>query len=69
MIAHSRGTDVAISAFRELVIFARGAGISARERYKIKNFVMAAPDIDVSGVSQRVRRVSATATNSSISRR
>ncbi len=54
LIAHSRGTDVAISAFRELVIFARGAGISARDRYKIKNFVMAAPDLDLAVVSQRV---------------
>ncbi|MCZ6658110.1 MAG: alpha/beta hydrolase, partial [Gammaproteobacteria bacterium] len=26
LIAHSRGTDVAVSAFRELVIWARGAG-------------------------------------------
>jgi esterase/lipase superfamily enzyme len=54
LIAHSRGTDVAVSAFRELVIWARGAGISPRERFKIKNFVMAAPDIDVQVLSQRI---------------
>ena len=54
IIAHSRGTDVAISAFRELVIWARGAGISARKRFKIKNFVMAAPDLDVQVISQRI---------------
>jgi esterase/lipase superfamily enzyme len=53
LIAHSRGTDVAISAFRELVIWARGAGIDPRERFKIKNFVGAAPDLDVQVVSQR----------------
>ncbi len=54
LIAHSRGTDVAVSAFRELVIWARGAGINPRERFKIKNVVMAAPDIDVQVLSQRI---------------
>ncbi len=54
LIAHSRGTDVAVSAFRELVIWARGAGISARQRFKIKNFVMAAPDLDLQVISQRI---------------
>ncbi len=54
LIAHSRGTDVALSAFRELVIWARGAGINPRERFKIKNFVLAAPDLDVQVASQRV---------------
>ncbi len=54
LIAHSRGTDVVVSAFRELVIWARGAGISPRERFKIKTFVMAAPDIDVQVISQRI---------------
>jgi esterase/lipase superfamily enzyme len=54
LIAHSRGTDVTLSAFRELVISARGAGISAREQLKIANLVIAAPDIDVQVISQRV---------------
>ena len=54
LIAHSRGTDVAVSAFRELVIWARGAGISARQRFKIKNLVFAAPDLDLQVVSQRI---------------
>jgi esterase/lipase superfamily enzyme len=54
LIAHSRGTDVAVSAFRELVIWARGAGIDPRERFKIKNFVFAAPDLDVQVISQRI---------------
>ncbi len=54
LIAHSRGTDVAVSAFRELVIWARGAGISARDRLKIANLVIAAPDIDVQVLSQRI---------------
>jgi esterase/lipase superfamily enzyme len=54
LIAHSRGTDVAVSAFRELVIWARGAGIDPRERFKIKNFVFAAADLDVQVISQRI---------------
>jgi esterase/lipase superfamily enzyme len=54
LIAHSRGTDVAVSAFRELVISARSAGLDPRERLKIKNFVMAAPDLDVEVISQRI---------------
>ena len=54
LIAHSRGTDVAVSAFRELVISARGAGLDPREHYKIKNFVLAAPDLDLQVVSQRI---------------
>jgi esterase/lipase superfamily enzyme len=54
VIAHSRGTDVATSAFRELVIWARGAGLNPREQFKIKNFVIAAPDLDVQVSSQRI---------------
>ncbi len=54
MIAHSRGTDVAVSAFRELVIWARGAGLDPREYFKIKNFVLAAGDLDMQVVSQRI---------------
>ncbi len=54
LIAHSRGTDVALSAFRELVIWARGAGLDPRQHFKIKNFVLAAPDLDVQVMSQRI---------------
>ena len=54
LIAHSRGADVAVSAFRELVIWARGAGLDPREHFKIKNFVLAAPDLDVQVISQRI---------------
>jgi len=54
LIAHSRGTDVAISAFRELVIWARGGGLDPRERLKIKNFILAAADIDLQVISQRI---------------
>ncbi len=54
LIAHSRGTDVAISAFRELVIWARGAGFDPRYHFKIKNFVLAAADMDLQVISQRI---------------
>ena len=54
VIAHSRGTDVAVSALRELILAARGAGINARQRFKLANVVLAAPDLDLSVVSQRI---------------
>ena len=54
IIAHSRGTDVALSALRELIITARAAGINPRQRYKLANLVLAAPDLDLSVVSQRM---------------
>ena len=54
LIAHSRGTDVAVAAVRELTIEARAAGDDPREKYKIHNFVLAAPDLDVEVASQRI---------------
>jgi len=54
IIAHSRGTDVAVNMLRELTIGARAAGLNPREKYKINNFVLAAPDIDVQVAMQRV---------------
>jgi len=54
IIAHSRGADIAVTALRELTIGARAAGINPREKYKIHNFVLAAPDLDVQVASQRV---------------
>ncbi len=53
IIAHSRGTDVAASALRELLIEDRGGGRSARETYKIGHVVLASPDLDVDVMSQR----------------
>ena len=47
LIAHSRGTDVALSAVRELTIAARAAGLDPREQFKIHNFILAAPDLDL----------------------
>jgi esterase/lipase superfamily enzyme len=54
IIAHSRGTDVAVTTLRELTIGARAAGINPREKYKIHNFVLAAPDLDAQVASQRI---------------
>ena len=54
LIAHSRGTDVAIAALRELTIEARAAGIDPIEKLKIHNLVLAAPDLDVQVAAQRI---------------
>jgi esterase/lipase superfamily enzyme len=54
IIAHSRGTDVATTAFRELTIAARARGEDPREKYKVHNFVLAAPDLDAQVAQQRM---------------
>jgi esterase/lipase superfamily enzyme len=54
LIAHSRGTDVAVAAVRELTIEARAAGIDPREKFKIHNLVLAAPDLDLEVATQRI---------------
>jgi len=54
LIAHSRGTDVASAAMRELTIAARAAGEHPREKYKIHNLVLAAPDLDLDVTKQRL---------------
>lgn len=54
LIAHSRGTDVAISAFRELVLENRNREVSVRDKLKVANIVVAAPDLDVEVITQRV---------------
>jgi esterase/lipase superfamily enzyme len=46
VIAHSRGTDVSSTAIRELLIEARGGGRELRNVAKIRNLILAAPDID-----------------------
>jgi esterase/lipase superfamily enzyme len=53
VIAHSRGTDVLVTAARELVLHAEGGGRDPQEVFKIGNFVLAAPDIDLEVVQQR----------------
>jgi esterase/lipase superfamily enzyme len=53
IIAHSRGTDVLVSALRELKIFIEGTGQDPQAVYKIEDVVLAAPDIDVGVARQR----------------
>lgn len=45
LIAHSRGADVTITTLRELAIESRARGEDPGRRYKIRNVVLAAPDI------------------------
>jgi esterase/lipase superfamily enzyme len=54
LIAHSRGTDVALNAVRESMIEARALGDDPRERLKIHNLILAAPDLDLQVAAQRV---------------
>jgi esterase/lipase superfamily enzyme len=54
MIAHSRGTDVLSSAIRELALVARAAGETATDKLRDSNVVLAAPDLDLDVVSQRI---------------
>ncbi|MGB7451948.1 MAG: alpha/beta hydrolase [Lysobacterales bacterium] len=54
LIGHSRGTDVVVTAVRELTIAARAAGLNPQEKYKIHNLVLAAPDLDLQVATQRI---------------
>ena len=54
LIAHSRGTDVLTSALRELYIETHAAGKDFRTVYRIKNVVLAAADLDLEVVTQRL---------------
>ena len=54
MIAHSRGTDVLSSAIRELALVARAAGETASDKLRDSHVVLAAPDLDLDVVSQRI---------------
>ncbi len=55
IIAHSRGTDVVISGIRELAMESWAAGESPLERFKLRNVVLAAPDINVELELQRTQ--------------
>ncbi len=54
LIAHSRGTDVALTALRELQIENRGAGSEGSAALKLGNLVLAAADLDLQVVRQRI---------------
>jgi esterase/lipase superfamily enzyme len=53
VIAHSRGSDVLATALRELVLVAEGAGRDPNDVFRIAQFVLAAPDLDLEIVQQR----------------
>jgi esterase/lipase superfamily enzyme len=57
VISHSRGTDVAATALRELLIRARAAGLDPRQEYRIRTVVFASPDLDFDVISQRFSAV------------
>ena len=54
LIAHSRGTDVLTSALRELYIETQASGKDFRTVFRLKNVVLAAADLDLEVVTQRV---------------
>jgi esterase/lipase superfamily enzyme len=54
LIGHSRGTDVVISALRELHLEINGAGKNTRDELKLGTLVLAAPDIDFDVMVQRM---------------
>jgi esterase/lipase superfamily enzyme len=54
IICHSRGTDVVISALRELHLEFLGGGRNTREELKLGTLVLAAPDIDFEVLCQRM---------------
>jgi esterase/lipase superfamily enzyme len=58
LIAHSRGNDVLLSALRELHLEISGDGhgtsLTTRERLKLGTLILAAPDLDVDVVLQRM---------------
>lgn len=53
LIAHSRGTDVTISALRELHVGFVAAGQPTQRMLKLENLVLAAPDLDEDVFMQR----------------
>lgn len=53
LIAHSRGTDVLVTALRELHIDCKARGVSTQQEFKIENVVLAAPDLDADVFEQR----------------
>ena len=47
LLAHSRGTDVLVTALRELEIEAYIGGLLLESRFKIRNIVLMSPDLDL----------------------
>lgn len=53
LIAHSRGCDVVTTALRELNIEIKASGKNTHQELKLKNLVLAAPDLDADVFEQR----------------
>jgi esterase/lipase superfamily enzyme len=53
IIAHSRGTDVAITALRELNLEYQAAGKDPQKELKLQTVILASPDLDVDVFMQR----------------
>ena len=54
IIAHSRGTALISTAIRELVIESRACRVQDRDGLKLENVILAAPDLDMGVVQQRL---------------
>jgi esterase/lipase superfamily enzyme len=54
VISHSHGASIATTALRELLIEERGAGRSLADTYDIDTLILAAPDIDLGVMEQRL---------------
>lgn len=54
VLAHSRGTDIATTALRELHIECRAAGKQTQRELKLANVVLIAADMDFEVISQRL---------------
>lgn len=54
ILAHSRGTDVALTALRELNIAYTNRGLDSGKALKLGSVVLAAPDLDFEVVTQRI---------------
>ncbi len=55
IVAHSRGTDVMTKALRELVIYNRGRGLHPKTAMKTGTLILAAADLDIGVVQQRLQ--------------
>jgi esterase/lipase superfamily enzyme len=53
IISHSRGTDVATTALRELNLEIHARGLDPQQELKLETFVLAAPDLDTLVFGQR----------------
>ncbi|GFE51392.1 hypothetical protein So717_31450 [Roseobacter cerasinus] len=55
IVAHSRGTDVMSTALRESIIYHRGRGVHPKTAMKTGTLILAAADLDIGVVEQRLQ--------------